>query len=184
MDPLTQSLIGNRTVPPAGAFDHWQAAPLRLALSLASGESLTGAVSIVAELHASQTVAADPLASVEHILTDFDGPWELDFTGPQMNQSIAESIAKRSLWLLVVATYASGRVDPLVTRTVTLHRTNYSGTVADPPAAVTYLTTAAAEAQYVRIPSWDDLGTNEGWVWAYCGGKRFKYYPSSLENIP
>lgn len=151
MDLLTQSLIGNRALPPAGAFDHWQAAPLRLALSLPTGQNLTGAVSIVAELHDSQTVAGTPLSSIEHIITDFDGPWNLDFTGPQMNQRIPESLATRSLWLLVVATYAGGRVDPLVTRTVTLHRTNYSGTVADPPAAVTYLTTAAAEARFLHV---------------------------------
>lgn len=135
MDPITQTLLFNRACPPTGAFDHWQAADLRLIGSLAAGQNLTGAVSILAELHADRKLAADPLATVSLAIADFDGPFTLDFTGAQMNQVIPDGREKMSYWLLVVAIYPSGRVDPLATRIVTLQRTNYSGTTMPPPPA-------------------------------------------------
>lgn len=159
MDPVTQSIIGSRTLPPAGAFDHWQAAPLRLNLTLASGVNISGAVSIVAEIHNSQGTASDtPLASIETTpVSDTDGPWTLDFSGPQLNQAIAAGRDKRSLWLVIVATYAADRIEVLATRTITLHRHAYSGSVADPPAAVTYLTAATAATLYYTKAQVDAL---------------------------
>ncbi len=160
MDPVTQSIIGSRALPPAGAFEHWQASPLRIALALASGVNISGAVSIVAEIHDSQgTAATEPLASIEITpVSDTDGPWTLDFSGPQLNQAIAAGRPSRSLWLVIVATYAAAdRIEVLATRTITLHRSAYSGAVAAPPAAVTYLTAAAAATLYYTKAQVDAL---------------------------
>jgi len=168
MDPVTHSITGSRSLTPY-AIKHWQATPMRLTLSLESGQNITGATSIFAEIHSDR--GADPstrLASVEVAVSDNDGPWTIDFTPPQMNQSV--SAPSRTFWLVIAAKYPTdARPEILACATLQLHRHNAYLTTAQPPdpeasyltaaeIATLYATTAALAAATGLITITSDAG--------------------------
>jgi hypothetical protein len=160
VDPLTANIIGNRLFPPGGMVEAWQACPLRLALSLVSGQDLNGADSIVVEMHGSQAIAGDPpLAGIEHTLTESAGPWTLDFTGAQMNQTVQEGHTFRSLWMCIVAVFVStDRLEVLATREIKLHRHNASLSAPEPPdPALSWLTAEQIAAVYTPLTTHAEL---------------------------
>jgi hypothetical protein len=160
VDPLTSNVTGNRTFPPAGLIEAWQACPLRLSLSLVSGQNLDGASSIIVELHGSQAIAGDPpLAAIEHTLTEFNGPWTLDFSAAQMNQTIEEGHTFRGLWMCIVVVFVSAdRLEVLATREIKLHRHNASLSAPDPPdPALSWLTAEQIAALYTPLTAHAEL---------------------------
>lgn len=148
MDPVTHSITGSRSLTPA-AIKHWQATPMRLTVSLESGQNITGASSIIAEIHSERgSTPSELLASEELTVSDNDGPWTIDFTGPQMNQSV--STPYRMFWLVIVAQYPTDdRIEVLACATLRLDRHNASLTTATPPdPSTSYLTAAQIAALY------------------------------------
>ncbi len=174
MDPATASLTGDRS-PAVLPLEHWQACPLRLSLTLPAGQTLAGALSIVAELHGSRVDAATvPLAAEEKILTtDFAGPFTLDFTGPEMNQPIPAGMAYRGLWLVVAAVYPADRIELLAVRDLKLLRHHLALTTALPPVALVYATTGALATLAARVAALEaagPVGNGGPATWGSIGG--------------
>lgn len=156
--PLTQAITGDRSRADAPSFSHWQATPLRLVVSLPTGIDLTGADSVVAELH--QRVTADPddlLASSSVAVSgDVDGPFTIDFTAAQMNQEVGKTAA--SYWLVVAVSWPSDdRLEILAVRKVELRRHNASLTTPAPPEPALYITATQAAALYATITDLESL---------------------------
>lgn len=157
MNPVTHSITGSRSLTPA-AIKHWQATPMRLTVSLESGQNITGASSIIAEIHSERgSTPSELLASEELTVSDNDGPWTIDFTGPQMNQSV--STPYRMFWLVIVAQYPTDdRIEVLACATLRLDRHNASLITATPPdPSTSYLTAAQIAALYATITDFDAL---------------------------
>ena len=97
-----------RRDPRETAERHSQANPLTLECTLASGETVTEAMDLRAELHAAQTPATTPLATTATVVmaAASTGPWELEFSGAQMNQTVLPDSAE-DFWLVIYATNAA-----------------------------------------------------------------------------
>ena len=113
---------------------HSQANPLTLSCVLARSEEVEQNLSLYAELHASRTPASVPLAAVGPVsmTTGSTGPWELDFTSAQMNQTVlpGEDV---EFWLVVYATSATAELFTLATIRLTLQYDNISQVIPPPP---------------------------------------------------
>ena len=113
---------------------HSQANPLTLSCTLARSEEVDQNLSLYAELHASRTPASVPLAAVGPVAmtTGGTGPWELDFTSAQMNQTVlpGEDV---EFWLVVYATSATAELFTLATIRLTLQYDNISQVIPPPP---------------------------------------------------
>jgi len=139
MNPHTLNLDLDRSLPPRATVEHWQATPLRLVGTLDAGADLDWADDLVAELVESQTDNT-VLASSAGDPTDGggDGPYTIEFTAAQMNQSIRDGQKSRLLWLQITAREDGGRSEVLYAAALKLHRTAYSGTVPAPPGVALY----------------------------------------------
>ena len=113
---------------------HSQANPLTLSCVLARSEEVEQNLSLYAELHASRTPASVPLAAVGPVsmTTGSTGPWLLEFSGAQMNQTVLPG-EEVEFWLVVYATSATAELFTLATIRLTLQYDNISQVIPPPP---------------------------------------------------
>lgn len=142
MDPRKIS-VKLRRDPRETAERHSQANPLTLECTLASGETVTEAMDLRAELHAAQTPATTPLATTATVVmaSGSAGPWELEFSGAQMNQTVLPDSAE-DFWLVVYATNAADDLFTLGKIALTLTFDNVSQSTPAPPEPPLYATYA------------------------------------------
>lgn len=129
--------------PRETAERHSQANPLTLECTLASGETVTETMELRAELHAAQTPATTPLATTATVTmaAASTGPWELEFSGAQMNQTVLPD-ASEDFWLVIYATNAADDLFTLGKIALTLTFDNISQTTPPPPEPPLYATYA------------------------------------------
>jgi hypothetical protein len=132
-----------RRDPRETAERHSQANPLTLECTLASGETVTETMDLRAELHAAQTPATTPLATTATVVmaSGSAGPWELEFSGAQMNQTVLPDSAE-DFWLVVYATNAADDLFTLGKIALTLTFDNVSQATPAPPEPPLYATYA------------------------------------------
>ena len=142
MDPRKIS-VKLRRDPRETAERHSQANPLTLECTLASGETVTETMDLRAELHAAQTPATSPLATTATVVmaSGSTGPWELEFSGAQMNQTVLPDSAE-DFWLVVYATNAADDLFTLGKIALTLTFDNVSQATPPPPEPPLYATYA------------------------------------------
>lgn len=129
-----------RRDPRETAERHSQANPLTLECTLASGEAVTETMELRAELHAAQTPQTTPLAATAAVTmtTGSEGPWELEFSGAQMNQTVLPD-ASEDFWLVVYATNAADDLFTLGKIALTLTFDNVSQVTPSPPDPALFL---------------------------------------------
>jgi len=142
MDPRKIS-VKLRRDPRETAERHSQANPLTLECTLASGETVTETMDLRAELHAAQTPATTPLATTATVVMASGslGPWELEFSGAQMNQTVLPD-ASEDFWLVIYATNAGDDLFTLGKIALTLTFDNVSQATPAPPEPPLYATYA------------------------------------------
>jgi len=142
MDPRKIS-VKLRRDPRETAERHSQANPLTLECTLASGETVTETMDLRAELHAAQTPATTPLATTATVVMASGslGPWELEFSGAQMNQTVLPDSAE-DFWLVIYATNAADDLFTLGKIALTLTFDNVSQATPPPPEPPLYATYA------------------------------------------
>ena len=142
MDPRKIS-VKLRRDPRETAERHSQANPLTLECTLASGETVTETMDLRAELHAAQTPATTPLATTATVVmaSGSTGPWELEFSGAQMNQTVLPDSAE-DFWLVIYATNAADDLFTLGKIALTLTFDNVSQSTPPPPEPPLYATFA------------------------------------------
>lgn len=142
MDPRKIS-VKLRRDPRETAERHSQANPLTLECTLASGEAVTETMDLRAELHAAQTPATTPLATTATVVmtSGSTGPWELEFSGAQMNQTVLPDSAE-DFWLVIYATNAADDLFTLAKMALTLTFDNVSQSTPAPPEPPLYATYA------------------------------------------
>lgn len=151
MNPQTEAITFSRTLPPAAFLNAYQGAPLRLTGTLESGESLSWATNLVAEIRGSQADTESPLASESVSVGAGTGPYTFDFTGPEMALSIRSGTTSRRFYLQITARDSvSGRTEVLAVRQIILHRSAYSGLAAASPSDL-YALQADLTAALARI---------------------------------
>ena len=126
--------VSLRRDPREVAERHSQANPLTLYCELARGEEVTEALNLYAELHASRTPQSSPVATAGPVAMApaGTGPWELDFSAAQMNQTVLPG-EDREYWLVVYATGANDLMLTLATIRLTLAYDNISQVTPAPP---------------------------------------------------
>jgi hypothetical protein len=126
--------VSLRRDPREIAERHSQANPLTLYCELARGEEVTETLALYAELHTSRTPASSPVATAGPVAMTAAsvGPWELDFSAAQMNQTVLPGDDKE-YWLVVYATGASDLLLTLATIRLTLAYDNISQVTPAPP---------------------------------------------------
>lgn len=129
--------------PRETAERHSQANPLTLECTLASGEAVTETMELRAELHAAQIPATTPLATTASVsmTAGSTGPWELEFSGAQMNQTVLPD-SSEDFWLVVYATNAADDLFTLAKIGLTLTFDNVSQVTPAPPEPPLYATYA------------------------------------------
>lgn len=129
-----QITVSLRRDPREIAERHSQANPLTLRCELARGEAVTQELNLYAELHASRTPQSSPLASAGPVAMSAasEGPWDLDFSAAQMNQTVLPG-EDREFWLVVYATGANDLLLTLGTIRLTLAYDNISQVTPAPP---------------------------------------------------
>lgn len=142
MDPRKIS-VKLRRDPRETAERHSQANPLTLECTLASGETVTEAMDLRAELHAAQTPQTTPLAATAAVTMNIGetGPWLLEFSGAQMNQTVLPDSAE-DFWLVIYATNAADDLFTLGKIALTLTFDNVSQATPAPPEPPLYATYA------------------------------------------
>ncbi len=142
MEPRKISIKLKRD-PRETAERHSQANPLTLECTLATGEAVTETMELRAELHAAQTPATTPLAATAAVTMGVGetGPWLLEFTGAQMNQTVLPD-SSADFWLPVYATNADDDLFTLAKMALTLVFDNVSQTTPPPPDPPLYATYA------------------------------------------
>ena len=126
--------VSLRRDPREIAERHSQANPLTLYCELARGEEVTETLALYAELHTSRTPASSPVATAGPVAMTAAsvGPWELDFSAAQMNQTVLPG-EDREFWLVIYATGASDLLLTLATIRLTLAYDNISQVTPAPP---------------------------------------------------
>ncbi len=129
-----------RRDPRETAERHSQANPLTLECTLATGESVTETMELRAELHAAQTPATTPLAATAavNMTSGSTGPWELEFSGAQMNQTVLPD-SSTDFWLVIYATNAADDLFTLGKIALTLTFDNVSQVTPSPPDPALFL---------------------------------------------
>jgi hypothetical protein len=129
-----------RRDPRETAERHSQANPLTLECTLATGEAVTETMELRAELHAAQTPATTPLAATAtvNMTSGSTGPWDLEFSGAQMNQTVLPDSAE-DFWLVIYATNAADDLFTLAKIGLTLTFDNVSQVTPSPPDPALFL---------------------------------------------
>jgi hypothetical protein len=129
-----------RRDPRETAERHSQANPLTLECTLATGEAVTETMELRAELHAAQTPATTPLAATAtvNMTSGSTGPWDLEFSGAQMNQTVLPDSAE-DFWLVIYATNAADDLFTLAKIGLTLTFDNVSQVTPAPPDPALFL---------------------------------------------
>lgn len=131
---------------------HFRANPLTVRLTLdRTRPTATGWESIVAEIRRSVVDTTTPLASVTLSTPTGAGPFDLTFTGAQLNQSLAGA-PSAPFWLVLYALDDSGEtLDILHTGKFTLLEHAASQVAAAPPNVVAALSQATADTLYASL---------------------------------
>lgn len=112
--------------------------------------TLTGVTKLTAEIRASKLDTDAPLAATDVDSPTGAGPFDIEMTAGQMNQSLAGA-ASKTFWL-VIYTIAPGDVlDVLYTAPLKLTEHGASLTAPAPPNTAIALTEAAADALYATL---------------------------------
>ncbi len=146
------SLTATRTATAGAALTHYRANPLALTVKLdATRTTLTGKESLVVELRRSATDTTTALAQTEILNPTGAGPFTLDLTGAQLNQSLG-GLEKLGFWLVVYTLDDAGEtLDVLSTSPLTLREHGASLTAAAPPNVVGALSRPQADALYATL---------------------------------
>ncbi len=155
MAPRSLTIPLSRALPPAQKVALYQRNPVTLVCELEEGEDIEGAVTVRAEIRASQ--ASETILAYEDItIGDEDGPYEFEFTTADMDLSIRSGNRTQQYWLEITAIWANdSRRETLAVRCVTLHRTsNASPTV--PTLALAGVTDDTG-IQWLRVTSGTDV---------------------------
>jgi len=104
---------------------------------------VTETMDLRAELHAAQTPATTPLATTATVVmaSGSTGPWELEFSGAQMNQTVLPDSAE-DFWVVIYATNAADDLFTLGKIALTLTFDNVSQSTPPPPEPPLYATYA------------------------------------------
>ncbi len=142
-------LTAGRAPAEGTAQTHWRANPLTVRLTLDAGRpTATGWETITAEIRKSVTDTTTALASVTLSTPTGAGPFDLTFTGAQLNQSLAGA-PSATFWLVLYSTDNSGEtLDILHAGKLVLLEHAASLTAPSPPNPVGVLTRTAADALY------------------------------------
>ena len=148
----TLSLAAQRTATAGAALTAYRANPLALTITLdATRPTLTGKESLVVELRRSATDTTTALAQTEILNPTGAGPFTLNLTGAQLNQSLG-GLEKLGFWLVVYTLDDAGEtLDVLNTSPLTLREHGASLTAAAPPNVVGALSRPQADALYATL---------------------------------
>jgi len=167
--------VSLRRDPREIAERHSQANPLTLYCELARGEEVTETLALYAELHTSRTPASSPVATAGPVAMTAAsvGPWELDFSAAQMNQTVLPGEDKE-YWLVVYATGANDLLLTLGTIRLTLAYDNISQTTPAPPepALILAFRTIAVAGQSSIVADNSRDGRGYGYPNDYRSGRR------------
>ena len=160
-----------RKDPRETAERHSQANPLTLECTLASGEAVTETMELRAELHAAQTPQTTPLAATAAVTmtTGSEGPWELEFSGAQMNQTVLPD-ASEDFWVIVYATGANDKLLSLGKLTLTLTFDNISQTTPAPPDPALFLDLGGTKWKLGENYGVDDIVALDGSIYVCVQG--------------
>jgi len=155
-----------RRDPRETAERHSQANPLTIECTLASGEAVTETMELRAELHAAQTPATTPLAATAAVTmtTGSTGPWELEFSGAQMNQTVLPD-ASEDFWLVVYATNADDDLFTLGKIALTLTFDNVSQVTPSPPDPALFLDLGGTKWKLAENYVVDDIVALDGSIY-------------------
>ncbi len=148
----TLQLAASRTAVAGAALTHYRANPLALTVTLdATRPTLTGRESLVVELRRSVTDTTTALARTETLNPTGAGPFTLDLTGAQLNQSLGGA-EKLGFWLVVYTLDDAGEtLDVLNTSPLTLREHGASLTAAAPPNVLGPLSRPQADELYATL---------------------------------
>lgn len=136
-----------------------QANALRLSCEWADADALPAAFDLVAEIHASRTVApgSTPLAAqlVPNLTSASADPWAIDFSGAQLNHPIPNPPTRR-LWMVVYLRTALAPVT-VAAAEIELEYHAISGITPAPPTPAIYLTPEAAAEMFVSAEDFESL---------------------------
>jgi hypothetical protein len=151
-------LTAGRAPAEGTAQTHWRANPLTVRLTLDAGRpTATGWETITAEIRKSVTDTTTALASVTLSTPTGAGPFDITFTGAQLNQSLAGA-PSGLFWLVIYATDDAGEtLDILHAGKLTLLEHAASQTAAAPPNVVGPLSKAQADALYAPLAGYNAL---------------------------
>jgi hypothetical protein len=155
-----------RRDPRETAERHSQANPLTLECTLASGEAVTETMELRAELHAAQTPATTPLAatSIVTMTTGDVGPWELEFSGAQMNQTVLPD-SSEDFWLVIYATNGADDLFTLGKIALTLTFDNVSQVTPQPPDPALFLDLGGTQWKVAQNYEVDDIVGLDGSIY-------------------
>jgi lysophospholipase L1-like esterase len=150
--PRVLPLTAGRTAAEASGVTAYRANPLTLRVKLdATRPTATGLESITAEIRASLTDTEDPLASVTLSTPTGAGPFDLMFSGAQLNQDLAGK-PSRQLWLVIYSLDDAGEtLDVWHSGKLTLLEHGASLTAPAPPNVVGVLTRPAGDSRYASL---------------------------------
>ncbi len=136
------------------ALEAYRATPLTLHVLLdRTRPSAAGWTTITAEIRRDQRDTAAPLAVATLASPTGSGPFELNFTGAQMNQDFAGDVLL-NLWLVIYASKDAGEtLDPWYAGRLVLRESGISQTAAAPPNVVAPLSRVAADGLYRPLAS-------------------------------
>lgn len=155
-----------RRDPRETAERHSQANPLTLECTLASGEAVTETMELRAELHAAQTPQTTPLAAtaIVTMTSGSAGPWELEFSGAQMNQTVLPD-SSEDFWLVVYATNTDDDLFTLGKIALTLTFDNISQVTPPPPDPALFLDLGGTQWKTAQNYAVDDIVGLDGSIY-------------------
>lgn len=158
MIPRRIPIKGSRNNGP-GNITHPRANPLTLRVTPDAGAvPVTGSGLLRAEIRASRTDDNTPLATVQMTNPEGSGPWEITFSGAQMNQQL-DGKASKQCWLVVYLLDSAGQRDTLHTANLTITEDGASLASELPPDVETLLDRSTADNLYATLPAVDALAS-------------------------
>ena len=152
---LAQARIINTTatrpVTEAPAISAYRANALTFRVKLdATRPTLTGVTTLTAEIRTSKLASNAPLAATDIDAPTGAGPFDIEMTPGQMNQSLAGA-ASATFWLVIYTISPDDVLDVLYTAPLKLMEHGASLTAPSPPNTAVALTRSAADALYTTL---------------------------------
>jgi len=152
---LAQARIINTTatrpVTEAPAISAYRANALTFRVKLdATRPTLTGVTTLTAEIRASKLDTGAPLAATDIDAPTEAGPFDIEMTAGQMNQSL-NGAASGVFWLVIYTIAPNDVLDVLYTAPLKLMEHGASLTAPSPPNTAIALTRSAADALYTTL---------------------------------